>query len=127
MEGDSNSGEATSHELVLHQLMSLQADIEAIKEAQVLLLKVLVNFPAGQTPQRWLHAVREKAFCDLELKSAAIRQSLPEHMAAHGPSPGITLPRPPAPAGLPRPPQVTLGAPPSSPLRSFLQFVRGRA
>src|SRR5688572_18049368 len=57
MEGDNNAGDATSHELILHQLMSLQADIEAIKQAQVLLLKVLVNFPAGQTPQRWLQAV----------------------------------------------------------------------
>jgi hypothetical protein len=126
MEGDHNAGDATSHELVLHQLMSLQADIEALKQAQVLLLKVLVNFPAGQTPQRWLQAVRENAICELELKAAAIRESLPSRLPVPANPPALTLPQPPVPAGLPQPPRVRIPALPGSPLRSFLQFVRGR-
>lgn len=141
MEGELNGGDATSREL-LRQLMSLQADMEAIKEAQVLLLKVLVNFPAGQTPQRWLHAVREKAFCELELKLAAFRDALPPSGMASSPALGLVLPKPPSPQELLRLPRVPLPPPappvPPSPFRTFasqgvalknslLHFVRGKA
>ncbi len=141
MEGELNGGDATSREL-LRQLMSLQADMEAIKEAQVLLLKVLVNFPAGQTPQRWLHAVREKAFCELELKLAAFRDALPSPAGLNIPPPAFAPPKPPSPQELLRLPRVPLPPPalpvPPSPFQTFasqgvalknslLHLVRGKA
>ena len=45
----------------MEQLVALRAEVKALRESNTILLKVLVAFSGGQTPERWMEAALERA------------------------------------------------------------------
>jgi hypothetical protein len=58
-----------SQELILNEVLAVRAEVEAIREANILLLKGLAQFPAGETPAGFLTKVREKSLRELEKRT----------------------------------------------------------
>ena len=45
----------------MDQLVALRAEVKALRDSNTVLLKVLVAFSGGQTPERWMENALERA------------------------------------------------------------------
>ena len=51
----------SQYRILMDQVLALRAEVKALRESNTILLKVLVAFSGGQTPERWMEAALERA------------------------------------------------------------------
>jgi hypothetical protein len=51
----------SQYRILMDQIVALRAEVKTLRDSNTVLLKVLVAFSGGQTPERWMEAALERA------------------------------------------------------------------
>jgi hypothetical protein len=79
---------ASQYRILMDQLVALRAEVKALRESNTVLLKVLVAFSGGQTPERWMENALERAKRELASQVwPQVEQALPPRGADGSASP----------------------------------------
>ena len=52
---------SSQYRILMDQIVTLRAEVKALRDSNTILLKVLVAFSGGQTPERWMEGALERA------------------------------------------------------------------
>lgn len=84
----------SQYRILMDEIVNLRAEVKALRDSNTVLLKVLVAFSGGQTPERWMEAALERARRELGAQMwPKIEAALPPRGADNSASPFVPADR----------------------------------